>query len=154
MVYVCNTIFRPSDCLFFLCPFSFFFDTPTINLPDSRDMPRQKYITGLDLGWTCKIDSDFGHPSPTFYRGVKKWNLASIFHPSRVWRIETGQHFGDLHTSILNAGDWTLFWVGHFAHLYPILQGGGQIWPNFGLGGALVSKRSNMSKIWNTLEAR
>jgi len=48
--------------------------------------PCQKCITGVVLGWACKIALAISpNPPLNFIRDQKVWNLASLFNPSHLW---------------------------------------------------------------------
>jgi len=67
------------------------------NIPDSQAAPCQKYIRGLVLGGTCKIDS--GMPTfLLFFTGVKKCKIKFGLWDALFLKSET--HFGSVN-------DWT-----------------------------------------------
>ena len=82
-----------------------------------------------------KTDSDISPTPPLHFTwGQKVRNLDSIFDPIRL-------------TCALDS-KWSnvISEIKHVAHPSPNLCS--EIWPKFGIWGAVVSKRSNTSKIW------
>jgi len=112
---------------------------------------RQKYIRGVVLGWTWLIHSDIMPIPPPKVLGVEKCEIWLSFSTPVVFDALWFQNGGTCwksNTFTLSNDDWALFSFVHFAHLFANFYRESNIC-KFGPLGAVVSKQSNLSKIWN-----
>ena len=91
----------------------------TSNVPDVREVPRQKYLRNWILGWTRSL----ANPSPNLAK-IKQsaiWpRFSTPFAFEALWFRNRGATYRNSKTCIVCADDWPKYWPENFSPLCSI----------------------------------